>query len=114
MNQEETNRRIAIAHTILSQFAGGRNPNAFTFMAGATKLMALESGITFKLKHCEFNTKKINKVTVVLTPTDEYDVTFSRVWGGKEKVISKYERIYFDDLPDIFFKETNLLPFMGY
>ena len=107
--------RKAIALTILSQFAGGRQPGAFTMMVGAKDLISLDGGIQFSLKPCgDFNKSGINRVTVILTPADEYTVTFSRVYGGKETIIATHEHAYCDDLSDLFFKATNLMPYMGY
>jgi len=106
--------RRAIATTILSQFAGGRPASHFVVMTGTKDIIALESGVRFTLKPCEFNTSGINRVEVILTGRDDYNVKFSRVWGNKEKVIATHEGVFCDDLPDLFAEATKLIPYMGY
>lgn len=104
-----------IALTILSQFAGGRKPGAFTMMTGAKNIVALDGGVQFSLPGGGgFCRDGINRVTVILTPADEYDVTFSRVRAGKEIIVKKHEGAYCDDLSRLFEEATGLLPYMGY
>ena len=110
----DADERKQIALTILSQFAGGRNPGAFTQMVGAKDLVSLDGGIRFGLKPCCFNKSGINTVQVILTPADEYTVTFSKVRAGKETIIATHEHVYCDDLPGLFFKKTDLLPYFGF
>lgn len=111
--------RKTIANEILRQFAGGRAPGHFCTMTGVNvaSLVALDGGIQFDLKPCkEFNQSGINRVRVILTPMDEYDVYFVKANRKTltETILKEHHNIYCDQLADLFFAATNLLPYMGY
>jgi len=92
--------RCEIAHTILNQFGGGQ----FGLLVGIKNIMALESGVQFKIGRGA--AKKINTVVVELTPADTYTVTFWNCRGMKMDKISTFEDVYCDELQDLFTRET--------
>lgn len=113
--------RLNIANTILDQFAGGHGPRAFISATGAKNLVALDGGVQFSIDSAGgFNTSGINRVKVILTPLDEYDITFSKVTFNRkngtftEKVIKEHKGVYCDQLSDLFYEATNLLPYLYY
>lgn len=94
-----------VAATILTQL-GGRK---FIAMTGAKNFLALndgEGGMRFNIPR--FPGVKINLIEIVLNGSDLYDVKFSRVHGLTLKEISSHTDIYFDQLRDLFEKETGL------
>ena len=94
-----------IAQEILKQLGSGK----FVAMTRAKNLCSLdeqEGGLSFKLP--KFSGVKINYVKIVLNGTDLYDVTFGRIHGMKYTVISTHKDIYFDQLQELFTKETGL------
>lgn len=90
-----------IADTILSQLGGRR----FMAMTGARNLVAIDSGLTMKVGR---NDKGVTHVTITLTPADEYDMRFQRVWGTKVTEKGGYEGIYCDMLQSLFTEGTGL------
>lgn len=100
-----TIERLQIANTILKQL-GGRK---FEIMTGASKFVALDSGLRFRLPGAGGFTKSgINLVTITLNSLDTYDVSFERLRGTKITPISKSDGVYCDTLRDIFTDATGL------
>jgi len=95
--------RKQIAAEILRQFGGRR----FIAMTGAKNLMSHGSGLSFRLPS-RFARQGINYVKVTLTPMDEYDIEFGKVWGTKYRAITTHEGVYCDMLRDIFTDATGL------
>ena len=96
--------RMEIAQTIIDQL-GGRK---FMAMTGAKQTLALESGLRFQLPGGNFARNGINRVNIVLEPTDTYTVTFSRIRGMTVKEISNHSYIYAEGLQNLFTDETGL------
>ena len=102
MTREE---QIATANTIIQQL-GGRK---FIAMTGAKDMMALDSGLRFRLPGGGGFTKNgINMVRIALDPSDTYSVAFLRVRGQTVKTISEHTDIYADGLQELFTQETGL------
>jgi hypothetical protein len=100
--------RKQIAKTIIDQLGGA----LFIMMTGARGFLSLESGVRFTLDD-NFAKNGINKVEIVLTTADLYDVTYYRVGrnaGGMLESTTVYcaEGLYFDQLQDSFIKQTSL------
>ncbi len=98
--KNDTEARQAIAKTIIAQM-GGRE---FLAMTGAKNLMAMESGLSFRLPPGARD--GINHVEITLTPADLYDVTFRKIRGLNVKEVEKREGLYFDQLQDLFEART--------
>ncbi len=90
--------------TIILNQLGGRK---FIIMTGASKLMGETNGLSFKLPRA-FAKNNVNHVSIKLNQIDLYDITYSRIWGGKYKVIAKSENIYNDMLQVDFTDNTGL------
>ncbi len=110
MRDEERDRKMAIATTILQQLGGHK----FVVMTGAKDCLALDSGLRFRLPggagYCK---QGINRVEIELAPNDTYNVSFSRVRKTERldlqiKTIAEHFDIYCDQLQDIFTAETGL------
>lgn len=91
-----------VALTILNQL-GGR---LFVAMTGATCLSDKDSLIV-KLPS-RFSPTGINHLTVKLTEDDLYTMTFGKVRGLKYTVVSEFSGVYWDQLQEIFARETGL------
>lgn len=83
-------RQKEIASTIIQQLGGFRK---LTMMTGAYNFVALESGVTFRVKN-----QKANVVKVVLTSMDLYDVEIGRIKGDSYKVVYEKFGLYNDQL----------------
>ena len=96
---------MQIATTILEQLGGHR----FVTMTGAKDILALESGLRFKLPGAGGFTKKgINLVSIILEGMDTYTVKFEKVRGMTRKTIAEFSDIYSDGLQELFTRETGL------
>jgi hypothetical protein len=110
--------RMEVAKTILDQMGGASKIKAMT---GAKNFTALPSGVSFQFP----SRKGPNYVKITLTPMDTYTVEFGRKAGaaalmsGKVDVeniykkLSEHTDIYFDQLTDLFEKETGLYLSLG-
>jgi hypothetical protein len=99
----DTDKSVAL--TILQQLGG----NKFTVMTGARNLIAIESGLSFRLPGASGFTKQgINYVKITLDADDTYTMEFGRVRGMTYKVLKTHNGIYFDQLQEIFTSETGL------
>lgn len=97
---ERLQRQKMIAGEILLQY-GGR---MFMTMCGVRTPLALESGVQFRIGSGAL--KGINCVRTVLTPEDEYTVTFYRVSGLNTAVVHEAEHVYAEDLQAVFERHT--------
>lgn len=100
-------RNQEIAHTILAQLGGRR----FTSMTGAKDLLAIESGLQFKLP-ARFAKDGINCVRIVLDPSDTYTVEFGKITRRQGlphyAVLASYDETYCDQLEGLFEDVTGL------
>lgn len=109
--KSEKEKKMQIARTIMMQL-GGRK---FTVMTGAKDYMAIDDGLTFRIPGT-MTKKHINKVRIILDPSDTYTVTFHKIQkvrgkfvGGYDcKQIAEHSMVYDDMLQDIFTAETGL------
>ena len=88
------------ASTILDQL-GGRK---FIAMTGAKDFMHGPKGLVFKIGR---NAKSVSHVRIDLQ-NDLYNVEFIRVRGAKRTVLKYFQHVYFDQLQDLFEKNTGL------
>lgn len=93
-----------IAETIFEQL-GGRQ---FKGMTGAHSLVAIDRGLQFKLPGKNFAKDGINFITITLDSWDTYDVSFYRIQGDNQTLISAHEMIYADGLAELFQDKTGL------
>lgn len=94
---------LARAKTIIEQLGGMK----FVSMTGAKNLVAGDNSLTFRLPS-GMAKDNINCVTVKLTGTDLYDVTFHHVRGTKVSVVSERRGIANTDLVSVFVESTGL------
>ena len=98
-----------IAQTILHQLGG----NAFLKMTGAKMLVALKSGLQFNLPGRGFCKQSINRVEVILDPSDTYTIRFCRARRSMKqgfilKIVEERSGVYAEDLARIFRETTGL------
>ena len=92
-----------VAATIWAQLGGHR----FVRMTGAKNLVCSENSLMFSLPQ-RFAKDGINKVRVLLTPDDLYNVAFMKIRGMKVETVRDFEGVYAEDLQDIFTRTTGL------
>lgn len=92
---------LEVAKTILEQLGG----NKFAVMTGAKNFVGSEQGLMFKIGS---NSKGVNKVRIVLTPMDLYDMEFYSVRGTSIKLKAEHKGVYCDQLQNIFVEATGL------
>ena len=107
--ESEYHKKIRVAETILQQLGGHK----FIVMTGATRICALESGLQFSLPGGRgFAKQGINKVQIILNPSDTYTVKFMRIRHKhvdlEIDVISNHSDIYAEDLQELFTRKTGL------
>jgi hypothetical protein len=95
-----TNQKYQVARTIIEQMGGARKLRLM--IAADIVLGPKDVGIKFK------GSRKINHVNIELAADDTYTVAFSRIWGIKCKLVAEYTMIYWDQLVDLFERETGL------
>ncbi len=97
--------KMAIANTILQQLGGHK----FVVMTGAKDILALDSGLRFRLPggggFCKHG---INLVRVELEPNDLYSMAFFKCSKRGNEKIAGYSCIYNEDLRRTFTAETGL------
>jgi len=97
--------KMAIANEILRQLGGHK----FVVMTGAKDILALDSGLRFKLPGRRGYTRQgIDLVSVILEPSDTYTVKFEKTCGHLRAMIAEHIDIYNDQLQSIFTAETGL------
>lgn len=99
----ELTKNQEIAGEILNQL-GGRS--RLVAMTGASNFLAIDNGLSFKLPKASGN--PYNYVKIVLTPMDEYDVTFMQIRGLEIKKQTTFEHLQFDNLRPIIERATGL------
>jgi len=106
MRDEERDRQLAIATTILAQLGGDR----FAAMTGAKNFIFWDRGLKFNLpKKPHYAKNAISIVTIALTESDTYRIRFYRTVGRYlTETVKDIEGIYHDQLRDIFTAETGL------
>lgn len=94
-----------VAQTILQQLGGRR----FITMTGARDFVAGEFFLLFRLP-TRFARDGINKVKVILDPSDTYTLEFLKCnFNNHEyKIVAKRENVYDDLLQSIFTEVTGL------
>ncbi len=96
---------MSVAQTILEQL-GGR---AFAAMTGANNFMGDKDSLTFRLPGKPgFVKDGINRVRIVLTGRDDYNLEFYRVRGANLKLIGTAEGVYCEMLREVFRDRTGL------
>lgn len=101
--------QIEIANEIIRQL-GGRK---FTAMTGARDYMAIDKGLCFAIPGT-ITKNRINKVRIILDPSDTYTVSFwnyrkqKNIHTPSMKKIAEHSMIYDDMLQSIFTAETGL------
>jgi len=98
-------QRLQDANTILQQLGGQR----FTIMTGAKQYVAIEHGLMFSLP-ARLAKLGINKVRIVLDPTDTYTVTTLKVNARKGDAIEvqSESHVYCDTLERTFEEMTGV------
>ncbi len=97
--------QIEVANTIMEQLGGYK----FLVMTGAKNMMAIghngNPGLNFQIPGAK---NRINRVRIILEPSDTYNVSFWNFRTGKTKKVAEHTMIYDDMLRDIFTAETGL------
>lgn len=91
-----------VANTIAEQMGGHRRLRA---MLGA-QLMALSGGKGLGIKWPNKKRSKGNYVEITLRGDDTYDMEFFNVSNRASKSVKTYRGVYFDQLVEIFEKQT--------
>ena len=86
---------------VIKQLGGGR----FIAMTGAKDFFIGPKGVVFKIGR---NSKGVNYVRINLNSMDTYDIEFLQVRKLKEKVKSKANGVYAEDLRNAFEQHTGL------
>jgi len=101
---ESVNEDDSIGRTIADQMGGAGKMRA---MLGAT-IVAIPNGLAIKWPNRQRT--KGNLVWITLEPSDTYKMVFYNAGKGTgmdgKKVVKEYEDVYFDQLVDIFEKQT--------
>uniref|UniRef100_A0A6H2A606 Uncharacterized protein n=1 Tax=viral metagenome TaxID=1070528 RepID=A0A6H2A606_9ZZZZ len=97
--------KLEIARTILAQLGGHK----FTVMTGAKNIFALENGLQFALPgNGGFTKYGINRVQVILDPSDTYTVKFMKIRKMEKTYEIEYGNVYCDSLQSVFREATGL------
>lgn len=102
-------RNLEIAQTIAAQMGGmGR----LKIMTGASKFVVVDDGLRFCIPGKNFAKDSINLIEIILTPRDDYTMTFYRVRGLTAKEVRRFEGVYCDMLVPVFTEATGLKLFL--
>ncbi len=100
--------KMAIARTILQQLGGHR----FVAMTGARDILALDSGLRFKLPGRNFTKQGINLVSITLDPNDTYSIQFEKLTRKgtdyTRQTVAVCFDVYADRLAHVFTATTGL------
>ena len=91
-----------VGRIILDQMGGAGRIRA---MLGATMVL-IPHGVMIKWPSRE--PSRGNLVEITLDPSDTYNLTFFNATRGTKKVVKKYDDIYFDQLVELFERQTGL------
>lgn len=101
---------LEVARTISQQLGGGK----FRAMTGAKNFVGSKDSLSFRIPGGGgFAKDGINAIHVKLTPSDEYDMTFSRIAGGKSKTVHEVKGLHAEDLQRVFTEKTGLRTRLG-
>lgn len=100
---EESLEESQVANTILQQMGGARKLMAMT---GAKHFLTTSNSVSFRFPNRLRS--KPNHVEITLRPDDTYDMAFSRIVKYEAKPLKTYRGIYFDQLIELFEKQTGL------
>jgi hypothetical protein len=92
---------LTVANTILEQLGGGR----FIAMTGAKSFVGGEDSLHFSIPKSKDG---INKVRIILAPSDTYRMEFYKARGIECALIGEMEMVYAEDLRRIFTSHTGL------
>ncbi len=87
---ENSERNKEIASTIINQLGGFGKLKAMT---GAYNFVALDNGVSFKIKN-----RSANFIKIILNGKDLYDVEIGRISGANYKIVKQQNDVYFDEL----------------
>lgn len=94
--------RVEIANTIMQQIGG----NKFKVMVGARSIYATDTGVQFQIGRGARQSIKLVKID--LTPMDEYEMRFFKVYGGKATEVEVREMLHAEDLENVFAEVTGM------
>jgi len=97
---ETSSRNKEIAQTILNQIGGINRLVAFT---GAYNFVAINNGVSFRIKN-----PKANYIKITLNGKDLYDLEVGRIRGTDYKVVGEQSDLYFDMLKSEIEKFTGM------
>ena len=101
---------MTVAKIILEQLGG----NKFRAMTGAKNFLGDDNSLSFRLAGGGGRVKDgINYVKITLTPTDLYDLEFSRIRARTVTRVARETSIYADMLPEVFRLHTGLHTSLG-
>ena len=98
--KENFERNKAIASTIINQLGGMGKLNAMT---GAYNFVAVDYGVSFKIKN-----PRANYIKIVVNGKDYYDVEIGRIRGTDYKVLVKEEDVPVENLKSLIEKSTGM------
>jgi len=97
---ETSSRNKEIAQTILNQIGGINRLVAFT---GAYNFVAINNGVSFRIKNA-----KANYIKITLNGKDLYDLEVGRIRGTDYKVVGEQSDLYYDMLKSEIEKFTGM------
>jgi len=97
---DDSERNKKIASTIINQFGGFGKLKAMT---GAYNFVAVENGISFRIKN-----RSANYIKIILNAKDLYDVEIGRINGTNYKVILNKKDVYAENIKGLIEKETGM------
>jgi hypothetical protein len=97
---ETSSRNKEIAQTILNQLGGMNRLIAFT---GAYNFVAINNGVSFRIKN-----PKANYIKITLNGKDLYDLEVGRIRGTDYKVVGEQSDLYYDMLKSEIEKFTGM------
>lgn len=98
--KENSERNKEIAQIILNQLGGTGKLNAMT---GAYNFVAIDNGVSFKIKN-----RSANYIKIVLNGKDLYDVEIGRISGMNYKVVKKQEDVHVENLKKFIEESTGM------
>ena len=97
---DDSERNKKIASTIINQFGGFGKLKAMT---GAYNFVAVENGISFRIKN-----RSANYIKIILNAKDLYNVEIGRINGTNYKVILNKKDVYAENIKGLIEKETGM------